>query len=158
MADERSEVVTAAERAGVVGFNSALDALFIRRTSSSQCIAWTSGGMDRMVSRNLGPRGRGSWGESNVFTADRAAEFVEDAEDVSVLDKRPFNFIRSAFERTGGLSVGTAWAVAFFFEDAARIVNAREETLKSVPGVGDRKARAIRRAVGHREPPQEWSE
>lgn len=151
------EVVRAAEEGGVIGFNPALDALFIKRHSGSQCIAWHSDGEDQMVSRNTSYRGQATWGESNVFTADRAREFVEDAEEIDIIDKRPFNFIRGEFERTNGLGVGTAWALVFVFEDEKRIVNARESTLKAVPGIGDRKARAIRRAIGHLEPPSEWS-
>lgn len=152
-----SEVVRAAEDGGVIGFNPALDALYIKRHDNSQCIAWHRRGEDKMVNRNTSYRGTGSWGESNVFTADRAREFVEAAEEIETIDKRPFNFIRGHFERKNGLGVGTAWAVVFYFQDADRIVNARERTLKSVPGIGDRKASMIRGAIAHLEPPSEWS-
>ena len=94
-----------------------------------------------------------------MFTPDRAAEFVDDADSVEIIDKRPFNYIKRSIARQNGLGVGTAWALAFFFKDAERIVTAREPTLKAVPGIGDRKARAIRRAVGHLDaPPEAWSD
>jgi hypothetical protein len=148
----------AANKANVIGFNSALDALLIKVHDGRNCLAWHSGDESRMVTQNTSHRGRGTWGESNVFTADRAAEFVEKADNVEVVDKRPFNYIRPQFERKNGLGAGTAWSVALYFGNAHSICSARERTLESVPGIGERKARRIRGAVGHLEPPEKWKD
>lgn len=152
-----SAVEQLAERANILGFNPALDALYVQKSRSIHYIVWESGEQCKKIHKNIGYRGRGTWGAVQTFDGYDVAPFLTESQAITTIDKRPFNYIKGPITRRDGLGLGTAWQLVDHLPNAKRIVNAREHTLRTIPGIGDRKSREIRRAVGHLEPPEEWA-